>query len=101
MNTTATKSGFNSWAVFGAIVLVLLGIALYGLLHRPETPFTQAVSLIRAGRAAAALKILEDLSRQQPDNTAGFPWVAQGYLSTDRLAEGRTALDTALRLKLP
>lgn len=45
--------------------------------------------------------MLEDLSRQHPDNALVYPWLAQGYLSTDRVAEGRTALDTALRLKVP
>ncbi len=53
------------------------------------------------GEAAAALPILEQLSHQQPDNPGVLPWLAQCYLRTDRIAEGRTALDTALRLKLP
>ena len=30
-----------------------------------------------------------------------FPWLAQGYLSCERIAEGRIALDTALRMGVP
>lgn len=102
MYPAATRPGFNIWQII-SIVFVIAAIVLvaYFAMKRAETPFTQAVSLIRAGKAAAALPILEDLTKKQPDNSAVLPWLAQGYLSTDRLAEGRTALDTALRLKLP
>jgi tetratricopeptide (TPR) repeat protein len=44
--------------------------------------------------------LLEELLKQHPENSEVFPWLAQVYLSTDRLAEGRTALDTALRLNV-
>ena len=101
MSNGATKFGFKPkyWVV--VILLALAAATVWFWLGRPETPFNQAVSLIKAGRAAAGLRILEEVSHQQPENTAVFPWLAQGYLSTERLAEGRTALDTALRLKLP
>lgn len=60
----------------------------------------EAISLIKANKHAAALSILEEIARKQPDDPEVFPWLAQCYLRTDRLAEGRTALDTALKLKL-
>lgn len=78
-------------------VLVALGINFF---RTPETPLSKASSLIREGKAAAALPILEELSRKEPDNAEVFPALAQGYLATERFAEGRTALDTSLRLKL-
>jgi tetratricopeptide (TPR) repeat protein len=65
-----------------------------------QTPFDNAVSLVRQGKAAAALPLLEQLSMQHPANPAVFPWLAQGYLATDRIPEGRIALDTALRMGL-
>ncbi len=69
-------------------------------LFRP-TPYMQAVSLVKAGKAALALPMLENLLQQHPDNTNLFPWLALAYLSCDRVAEGRIALDTALRVGLP
>ncbi|HEY9785253.1 MAG TPA: tetratricopeptide repeat protein, partial [Candidatus Obscuribacterales bacterium] len=66
-----------------------------------ETPVMQAAELLRSGKAAAAVPILEKLSRDHPDDGTVYPWLAEGYLSTERPAEGRTALDTALRLNLP
>jgi len=102
MYPLATKTGFKSWQLAGGLLVSLLVLVLTYLLVRPEdTPYSRAVALIKAGKAAAALPILEELSRQHPDNASLFPWLAQGYLSTERLGEGRTALDTALRLKLP
>lgn len=81
-----------------AVIVVVIGLAF---LRPAETPFTRAVGLIRAGKAAAALPILEGLSRKQPDDNSVFPWLAQAYLSTERLGEGRTALDTAIRTRQP
>ncbi len=78
-------------------VLVALGINFF---RTPETPLGRAQSLIREGKAAHALPILEDLLRKEPDNAEVFPSLAQCYLATERFAEGRTALDTSLRLKL-
>ncbi len=78
-------------------VLVALGINFF---RTPETPLARAQSLIREGKAAAALPILEELCRKEPDNAEVFPAMAQSYLATERFAEGRTALDTSLRLKL-
>ncbi len=65
----------------------------------PQTPLDKAISLIKANKAAAALPILEDIAQKQPESSAYLPWMAQCYLSTDRLAEGRTALDTAMKMK--
>jgi tetratricopeptide (TPR) repeat protein len=97
----ATKPGFSAKHLLG-ILLVLAAIlaAIYWFTRPVETPLTRAQALIRAGKAAAALPLLEQFSIQHPDNSAVFPWLAQGYLNCERLGEGRTALDTALRLKL-
>jgi len=89
----------------GQIVLIILAIAgltflVANLLRPPETPFTRAVTLIKSNRAAAALPILEQILKEHPNDPTVFPYLAQVYLRTDRIAEGRTALDTALRLKV-
>lgn len=98
---SATKAGFKSWQAFFVVLsIVLIGFAVHYFTRPAETPFTRAAALIREGKAAAALPMLEELSRQHPENPEVFPWLAQVYLSTDRLAEGRTALDTALRLNV-
>ncbi len=43
--------------------------------------------------------MLEELSRQSPTDINVYPWLAQAYLDTERFAEGRTALDTAFRVR--
>jgi tetratricopeptide (TPR) repeat protein len=100
--TPATRSGFKVWqgALVGLCLVVFIALAV-SFMHPPETPYQHAVSLIKSGKAAAALPVLEELSRQQPDNALLFPWLAQAYLRTDRIPEGRLALDTALRLNVP
>jgi tetratricopeptide (TPR) repeat protein len=71
-------------------------------MYKPApSPLEEAISFIKANKHAAALPLLEEIARKQPDEPEVFPWLAQCYLQTDRLAEGRTALDTALKLKLP
>jgi predicted Zn-dependent protease len=71
-------------------------------MYKPApTELDEAIALIKANRHAGALPLLEEVARKQPENPEVFPWLAQCYLRTDRLAEGRTALDTALKLKLP
>lgn len=98
----ATRSGSKYWQVIFVSVAITLLVGLVVLLNKPqETPLTRAITLIKAGKSAAAVPLLEDLSRQHPDEGEVYPWLAQGYLTTDRPAEGRTALDTALRLNLP
>jgi predicted Zn-dependent protease len=93
------RQSWRLWFVLAALVGVLIGIAI---MYKPApTPLDEAITLIRANKHAAALSILEELAKKQPDNEEVFPWLAQCYLRTDRLAEGRTALDTALKLKLP
>lgn len=67
----------------------------------PKTPLQQAEALLKSNRPAAALPILENLAKSAPEDHSYLPWLAQCYLQTDRLAEGRTALDTAIRCKLP
>jgi tetratricopeptide (TPR) repeat protein len=87
-------------AWFWLLLVILSLAAVLTIVHLPQTPLERAVALIKANRAAAALPILEELAQKQPDSSQYLPWLAQGYLSTDRLAEGRTALDTALKVKL-
>jgi tetratricopeptide (TPR) repeat protein len=99
---TSTASNPNRlWqaVAIGVICLVTAG-SLWYFFRPKETPFTKAVSLVKSGKTAAALPILEGLTRTDPENAQVYPWLAQCYLSTDRLPEGRTALDTALKLKL-
>ncbi len=67
----------------------------------PETPLDKAINLVKSNRAAAALPILEDIAAKQPENLDVLPWLALCYMNTDRIAEGRTALDTAVKMKLP
>src|ERR1700722_6974830 len=84
------------------LVSLVIGIAVgfaYPHFRHADTPLARAISLVKQGKAAAALPLLEQFSQQHPENPAALPWVAQCYLRTDRIAEGRTALDTALRLK--
>lgn len=97
----ATKNGSN-WVVQLLLVFSAFAAIYYiaQWLRPPQTPLTRAITFIKQGKAAAALPILEELSRQHPENPQVYPWLAQGYLKTDRLAEGRTALDTALRLNI-
>lgn len=87
---------------FVLLMVAALAILLFSLYQRAEdTPLNRAVKDIRAGKAARALPVLEELTRNNPDDPSLLPWLAQGYLSCDRIAEGRTALDTALHLHLP
>ncbi len=98
----ATKSGFSRKHILALSLTTAAIVAIvYWFVHPAETPLTRAQALIYAGKAAAAIPLLEQFSEQHPDNSAVFPLLAQGYLSCERLGEGRTALDTALKLKLP
>ena len=90
------KGGFVLFVVLALLVLVFF---LYQ--KAQDTPLNKAVKDIKAGKAARALPVLEELNRNNPDDPSLLPWLAQGYLSCDRIAEGRTALDTALHLRLP
>lgn len=93
-------SGKNlAWAVIAAAIIA--GGAAYYVLRLPATPLQQAEALIKSNRPAAALPILESLAKTSPADHNYLPFLAQCYLQTDRLAEGRTALDTAIRCKLP
>ncbi len=83
------------------VILALAVALLVGRLHASKTPLELAISYIKANQAAKALPILEQLSLQHPVNPLVFPWLAHGYLTCDRIAEGRIALDTALRMGLP
>ncbi|MBX9695271.1 MAG: tetratricopeptide repeat protein [Cyanobacteria bacterium] len=97
----ATKSSFSLWkAVVIVVVVILTAYLTFQATSRQATPLMQAIKLIKQGKAATAVPILEKLSREEPDNSDVYPWLAQGYLATERYAEGRTALDTTLRLKI-
>lgn len=99
---SATASSYNFLRLLVVLLfLVVVGLLLSRILKPAETPLTQAQALIRAGKAAAALPILEQISATHPEDHGVFPLLAQGYLSTDRVAEGRIALDTALKMELP
>ena len=100
--TSATASSYNLMRMLIVVLFfIVVGFLLNKALRPAETPLTQAQALIRAGKAAAALPILEQQSLAHPENHGVFPLLAQGYLSTDRVAEGRIALDTALKMELP
>lgn len=99
---TATKGG--SVLVRSIVLVSVLSVFAFSAYYftRPkDTPFTRAVAQIQQGKAARAIPVLEEMVREHPDNPELYPWLAQGYLAAQRYAEGRTALDTALRLKLP
>lgn len=82
-------------------ILSLFAFSIYFLTRPKDTPFTRAVRQIQQNKAASAIPVLEAMIREHPDNSEAYPWLAQAYLATQRYAEGRTALDTSLRLKLP
>lgn len=97
----ATKNGsIFVRLIFGVVIVAAIIFAIYYVNRPAETPYTRAAALIREGKAAAALPMLEQLAKEHPEDPEVNPWLAQVYLSTDRLAEGRTYLDTALRLQV-
>lgn len=97
-----TKGSGQAWKLLIGVGIIAVLVAVSLIFFKPEpTPLENAVALIKSNRHAAALPILEEIARKQPENHDIFPWLAEGYLRTDRLAEGRTALDTSLKLKLP
>lgn len=79
------------------VVGVVIGIAL----RPPPTDLEVAIRMVRDAKYAAALPLLENIERKEPDNEEVSAWLAVCYLRTDQIAEGRTALDTALKYKLP
>lgn len=92
---------FLAKGLFVALVAFAL-FAYISFLLRPQfSQFDQAKNLIRAGKAARAVPILEDLARKKPQDTMVLPWLARGYLSCDRIVEGRLTLDKAIALKVP
>lgn len=100
-NKHATTNGFK--IIYGVLLaLIIIGFAIFYLnrFFFSQTPYSTAVHLMKTGKAAAAVPILEDLSVRHPENASIFPWLALGYLNCDRIAEGRIALDTALRMGL-
>lgn len=90
-----------SWkAVIVILVVIVSGVLIGVMLRPPPTDLDVAINLIKTNRHAAALPLLETIARKEPDNDEVSAWLAQCYLRTDRIAEGRTALDTAIRYKL-
>ncbi|MBX9668438.1 MAG: tetratricopeptide repeat protein [Candidatus Obscuribacterales bacterium] len=97
----ATTSGGKFWrGLILVLVLCLASYATYEYTRPHQTELDKAVTMIKQGKPAFAIPILERLTHEEPDNANVFPWLAQSYLACERYAEGRTALDTALRLKL-
>lgn len=86
------------FVVIGLIVCTLLAIG-YIVFTPKETPLGKAASMVRSNKAASAVPLLEELVQQNPADVSVYPWLAQAYLATDRFAEGRTALDTAFRVR--
>lgn len=83
-------------------ISILLAAGLIFLIFQPqETELSRAIRLIKQNKAAAAVPILERLAVKHPDEPDVHPWLAQGYLATQRYAEARTELDTAIRLRVP
>jgi tetratricopeptide (TPR) repeat protein len=99
--SAAPARGMSWKAALLILVVAALGVLIGVALRPPPTELDVAINLIKANRHAAALPLLENIERKQPDNEEVSAWLAQCYLRTDRIAEGRTALDTALRYKLP
>lgn len=80
-------------------ISILLAAGLIFLIFQPqETELSRAIRLIKQNKAAAAVPMLERLAIKHPDEPDVHPWLAQGYLATQRYAEARTELDTAIRL---
>jgi len=96
----ATKGGGNLWRILIIVVVAFVAFLVYEYTRPRDTPYTRAVMMIKHGKAASAIPVLERLTHEEPDNSNVYPWLAQAYLVCERYAEGRTALDTALRLKL-
>ncbi|MBN8661160.1 MAG: hypothetical protein J0M35_12405 [Candidatus Obscuribacter phosphatis] len=93
---SSEKKGVKKW-ILAVFALALLCGTVYIVFTPRQTPLDKAVALIRSSRSASAVPLLEELQKQNPSDPAVYPWLAQGYLATDRVAEGRTALDTAFR----
>lgn len=95
----AVKEGKGvNFVVFALLICALIVIG-YIVFTPKETPLGKAVTLVKANKAAMAVPLLEDLAKQNPSELGVYPWLAQAYLATDRFAEGRTALDTAFRVR--
>jgi tetratricopeptide (TPR) repeat protein len=97
----APGKGLSWKAALITLVVIVIGVVIGVVLRPPPTELDIAINLIKTNRHAAAIPMLEDIARKQPDNEEVSAWLAQGYLRTDRIAEGRTALDTALRYNVP
>lgn len=89
----------SSWWWGLVLLVIILPVLLF--VRMPETPLDKAIALVKSNKAAAALPILEDIAAKHPENIDVQPWLALCYLNTERIAEGRTALDTAVKMKLP
>ncbi len=86
--------------VWGVIVVVVVAAVVFIIVQPKETELSYAVRMIKQNKAAAAVPILERLAIKHPEEPDVHPWLAQGYLATQRYAEARTELDTAIRLRV-
>lgn len=93
-------SGRKLFYIFlAAVFFIALSTWIFLTFFPRETALERAIKQVKTNRAAMALPVLEELAREGPSEANAYPWLAQAYLSTDRFAEGRTALDTAFRLR--
>jgi len=81
------------------IVALLVAVGAYFIFTPKETPLEKAMKMVKENKSAMAVPLLEELSKQSPPDLDVYPWLAQAYLDTERFAEGRTALDTAFRVR--
>jgi tetratricopeptide (TPR) repeat protein len=99
-NSGSEKKPIN-WLTIVTILVVVLIVAVgaYFICTPKETPLEKAVKMVKENKSALAVPLLEELSKQSPPDFNVYPWLAQAYLDTERFAEGRTALDTAFRVR--
>jgi lipopolysaccharide biosynthesis regulator YciM len=98
-STARNKPKRGLGLVIVLVILLMAGIAGYLLLTPKETPLDKAMKMVKENKSALAVPFLEELSKQSPTDINVYPWLAQAYLDTERFAEGRTALDTAFRVR--
>ncbi len=86
--------------ILALALLITVCFISYRVINSPKNPLDMASVYLNQGKAALAIDILEKLAKNNPQNFNLLPYLALSYLRCDRLAEARTALDTALKLDL-
>ncbi len=95
-------SKYQKLIITGLLILTfaIISYFVYKTYYIPKTPFDTALIYLNHGKAALALDIYEQQEKLHPEDSSLLPYLALSYLRCDRLAEARTALDTALKLNL-